>query len=217
MPTSHNASAWADDLQDVVAQAVHTLAHAGEPAAWEGRAGSLEWTCWETAEHLADDLFAYAVQLGLTVPPLDVYVPFTGESRRPGGPRNSVHADRAAGVTGLLQVLQSSGALLVAVVRTAPPQARAHHIFGPADASAAGAMGLVETLVHVHDLAQGLGLAWTPPADVCARVLDRLFPDAPAGGDPWATLLWATGRGDLPGRPRLTRWRWHNVPPSETA
>ncbi|MFG1699275.1 hypothetical protein [Nonomuraea sp. NPDC049309] len=217
MPTSHSASVLADDLQEVVARAVETLAQADEPAAWDVRAGSLEWTCWETAEHLADDLFAYAVQLGLTVPPLDRYVPFKMGSARPGGPRNSVHADRAGGVTGLLQVLQSTGALLIAAVRTAPPQARAHHVFGPADASASAAMGLVETLVHVHDMAQGLGLSWTPPADVCARVLGRLFPDAPEGGDPWATLLWATGRGDLPGRPRLTRWRWHNAPRPETA
>lgn len=113
-------------------------------------------------------------------------------------------------------MLQSSSALLIAVVRTAPPQARAHHMFGPADTSASAAMGLVETLMHVHDLAQGLGLSWTPPAGVCARALGRLLPDAPEGGDPWAALLWATGRGDLPGRPRQTNWRWHNALPPET-
>ncbi|MEV0613192.1 maleylpyruvate isomerase N-terminal domain-containing protein [Nonomuraea sp. NPDC050404] len=209
------APVTADDLDEVVRLAVETLRQAADPAAWDAPAGSLEWTCWETAEHLADDLFAYAVGLGLTTPPLDVYVPFAMESRRPGGPENSVHADRAAGVTGLIQVLQSSGALLAAVVRTAPPHARAHHGFGPADASASAAMGLVETLVHVHDLTEGLGLTWDPPADVCARVLSRIFPDAPSGNDPWPTLLWATGRAELPGRPRLTRWRWHNELPSQ--
>ncbi|WP_043634024.1 maleylpyruvate isomerase N-terminal domain-containing protein [Nonomuraea candida] len=203
----------AEDLEEAVRLAVETLRRASGPAAWQARAGSLDWTCWETAEHLADDLFAYAVQLGLTVPPLDVNVPFAMESRTPGGPRNAVRADPAAGVTGLLQVLQSSGALLAAMVRTAPPHARAHHIFGPADASACAAMGLVETLVHVHDLAGGLGLDWTPPARLCARALARLFPGAPGGADPWTTLLWATGRAELPGRRRLTRWCWHNEPP----
>ncbi|MGH3398082.1 MAG: hypothetical protein ACRDPO_25690 [Streptosporangiaceae bacterium] len=26
--------------------------------AWGNQAGSLEWDCWETVEHIADDLFA---------------------------------------------------------------------------------------------------------------------------------------------------------------
>jgi hypothetical protein len=38
-------------------------------------------------------------------------------------------------------------------------------------------------------------------------VLTRLFPDAPAG-DPTEVLLWQTGRGELPGRERLTSWVW---------
>ncbi|YCK36189.1 maleylpyruvate isomerase N-terminal domain-containing protein [Actinomadura sp. ATCC 39365] len=209
MPDS--ALVTADDLDEAVALAVDTL-RAAPPQAWEAKAGSLEWTCWETVEHLADDLFAYAAQLGLNVPPLDTYVPFALERRRPGGPNNTIHADRAAGPTGLLQVLQASGALLSAMVRTAPPQARGHHIFGMADASATAAMGLVETLVHLHDVSEGLGLAWEPPVDLCSRVLARLFPDAPVDTAPWATLLWATGRGELPGRPRQTRWRWYNEP-----
>ncbi|WP_346101087.1 maleylpyruvate isomerase N-terminal domain-containing protein [Nonomuraea maheshkhaliensis] len=215
MSASDTAPVTADDLDEIVGLAVAVLADTTEPA-WNAKAGDLEWTCWETAEHLADDLFAYAVQLGLTTGPLDVYVPFAAQSRRSGGPRNSVHADRASGVTGLMQVLQSSGALLSAMVRTAPPHARAHHVFGPADAESSAAMGLVETLVHTHDLAQGLGLGWDPPGEICARVLNRLFPDAPRDTEPWATLLWATGRAELAGRPRLTRWRWHNEPPSPT-
>ena len=73
-------------------------------------------------------------------------------------------------------------------------------------------MGVVETLVHTHDVAAGLGLEWTPPADLCDRVLTRLFPDAPAGGDRWQTLLWATGRGELPARPRQATWRWDGTP-----
>ncbi|REK86999.1 hypothetical protein DY245_29195 [Streptomyces inhibens] len=197
----------ADDLDRAVQLAVTVLREA-PPAAWADKAGSLEWDCWETVEHLSDDLFAYAVQLGPRKPPLDGNVPFVWESRRPGGPSNAVHADRAAGPAGLLQVLEASGALLVAMVRTTPPEARAHHVFGVSDAEGFAAMGVVETLVHTHDLAAGLGLVWSPPADLCARVLARLFPDAPQGGDPWLTMLWATGRTELPGRPRLTGWRW---------
>ncbi|KAB8192434.1 hypothetical protein FH608_026705 [Nonomuraea phyllanthi] len=201
----------ADDLDEAVRLAIGTLRHA--PAGgWDERAGSLEWTCWETVEHLADDLFAYAAQLGLDIPPLDGYVPFALDKRSPDGPGNTIHADPGAGPAGLLQVLQSCGALLSAMVRTAPADARAHHGFGAADAEGSAAMGIVETLVHTHDLAEGLGLAWAPPAGICARVLARLFPDAPLDTDPWTTLLWATGRADLPGRPRLTAWRWYSAP-----
>ncbi|MFD8542277.1 hypothetical protein [Streptomyces sp. NPDC059649] len=236
----------ADDLDRCVQLALAVLRQA--PAeAWQRKAGSLEWDCWETVEHLSDDLFAYAVQLAPRKPPLDGEVPFVWESRRPGGPANAVHADRAAGPAGLLQVLEASGALLVAMVRTASPEVRAHHVFGVSDPEGFAAMGMVETLVHTHDLAEGLGLAWEPPADLCERVLARLFPDVPGAsgapgapgapedvdgpgtsgapgaadalgaaadvdipvaGGPWAVLLWATGRGVLPGRPRLTSWRW---------
>ncbi|RFU87870.1 hypothetical protein DY218_04605 [Streptomyces triticagri] len=202
----------ADDLGRAVRSAVEAL-RAAPVEAWDGKAGSLEWDCWETAEHLADDLFAYAVQLGPRKPPLDRDVPFMWQSLRPGGPANSVHADRAAGPAGLLQVLEACGALLVAMVRTASPDTRAHHVFGVSDPEGFAAMGIVETLVHTHDLAEGLGLDWDPPAGPCARTLARLFPDAPTdAADPWTTLLWATGRTELPGHPRRTSWRWYGEP-----
>jgi len=49
---------------------------------------------------------------------------------------------------------------------------------------------------------------------VCARTLYRLFPDAPGGSEPWETLLWATGRAELPGRERRAEWRWYGEPRS---
>ncbi|MGW6269936.1 hypothetical protein [Streptomyces sp. NPDC055060] len=200
-----------DDLDRSLQLALAALREA-PPAAWEGKAGTLEWDCWETVEHLADDLFAYAAQLGPKQPPLTGEVPFVWEPRRPGGPANAIHADRAAGPAGLLQVLEASGALLIAMVWTAPPATRSYHGFGVSDPEGFAAMGVVEVLVHTHDLAEGLGLAWTPPADVCGRVLRRLFPDVATGDDPWTTLLWATGRAELPGRQRRTSWRWYGEP-----
>lgn len=200
-----------DDLDQAVQLALAALREA-PPTAWDGKAGSLEWDCWETVEHLADDLFAYAAQLGPRQPPMEDEVPFVWEPRRPGGPSNAIHADRAAGPAGLLQVLEASGALLIAMVRTAPPTTRAYHGFGVSDPEGFAAMGAVETLVHMYDLAEGLGLTWAPPAGVCSRVLHRLFPDAPSDDEPWPTLLWATGRGELPGRARRTSWRWYGEP-----
>jgi hypothetical protein len=215
MPIS-DAAVTADDVELAVRLAVSVLREA-PPDAWDAKAGTLEWDCWETVEHLSDDLFAYAAQLGPKVPPMDGEVPFVWESRRPGGPANVIHANRDAGPDGLLQVLEACGGLLVAMVRTTSPDVRAHHVFGASDPEGFAAMGIVETLVHTHDLAEGLGLPWEPPADLCRRVLGRLFPGAPHDTDPWPTLLWATGRAELPGRPRLTSWRWYGDPRSHGA
>nr|WP_182544390.1 maleylpyruvate isomerase N-terminal domain-containing protein [Halosaccharopolyspora lacisalsi] len=201
----------ADDLDQAVQLAVTTLREVS-PEEWERKAGSLEWDCWETVEHLSDDLFTYATQLGPRKPPMSGEVPFSCEHRRSGGPELAICADRSAGSDGLLQVLEASGALLVAMVRTTSPRVTAHHVFGASDPEGFAAMGTVETVVHVHDVAEGLGLTWTPPADLCSRVLKRLFPDAPGDTAPWSTLLWATGRAELPGHARLTTWRWDGTP-----
>ncbi|SFS81225.1 hypothetical protein [Saccharopolyspora flava] len=201
----------ADDLDAAVRLSLGVLRQV--PAgAWRDRAGSLQWDRWETVEHLGDDLFSYAVQLGPSAPPRDREMPFLWWPRREGGPFNAVHADPDAGPDGLLLTLEAAGALLVAMVRTASPGLRSYHVFGVSDPEGFAAMGVVETLVHTHDVTDGLGLAWDPPAGLCAKVLDRLFPDAPTDTDPWTGLLWCTGRADVPGRARLDRWRWHGTP-----
>ncbi|MFC4532426.1 hypothetical protein [Sphaerisporangium dianthi] len=210
-PSAAPPAVTADDLDQAVHLVLGVLG--GAPAdAWDRKAGSLEWDCWETIQHLSDDFFSYALRLGRRTPALDHSPPLLWESRRPGGPQSAFRADRSAGPEGLLQVLEACGGLLAAVVRTRPPHVRAYHVYGASDPAGFAAMGIVEALVHTHDVAGGLGFAWNPPADLCARVLARLFPEIPATGDPWPCLLWATGRGELPGRPRLTTWRWYGAP-----
>lgn len=200
----------ADDVALSVRLAVGALATA--PSGWDTPAGDMTWTCWETAEHVADDLFYYATQIARTPQEEQGPDPFTLSARREGGPEVALFADPDAGPAGLLQVVDACGALLAAAVRTAPPEARGYHVFGLADAEGFAAMGVVEVLVHTADIAAGLGVPWTPPADLCERVLARLFPDVEVTGDPWRTLLWATGRGELPGHPLRTEWRWHSAP-----
>src|SRR5689334_15342910 len=86
----------ADDVDLAVRLAVGILRDA--PAkGWGDKAGSLEWDCWETAEHLANDLFYYAVQLGPQSPPLDTHVPIALSQKRPDGPTVFIHADRDGG------------------------------------------------------------------------------------------------------------------------
>lgn len=151
--------------------------HAG--ADWGVRAGSLDWSCWETAAHVAHDLTAYAMQLAAR--PDDAYLPLDLVVR-PG-------ADPAR----LLAIVRGAGRLLSTAIDTAGPQARAWH-WGPTDPAGFAALGMNEILVHTYDIAQGLGLDWLPPPGPARTILTRLFPEAPAGDDPADVLLRCTGR-----------------------
>jgi len=199
--------ALVEDLDHALRLALTALA--GRPAAdWERAAGPIEWTCWETAEHLADDLFGYAGQLSPPVPPLDGYVPYAVEPVRGGGPPSAIRADRSAGPEGLLRVVESAGGLFLTVLRASGPEVRAFHSAGVTDPAGYAALGLVETLVHVDDIATGLGVTWEPPPGMCARLLARIFPDVEGADEgPWATVLWACGRRELTGRGRRVGWQ----------
>ena len=201
----------ASDVTLAVRSAIVAL-RAGADADWSVPAGDLEWDCRETADHIADDLFAYAVQLGPQNPPRDTHVPFGWAQRRPGGPAVTVYTDPSGGIDAVLQVMDASGALLSAMVATASPDLRSHHVHGVADPEGFAAMGVVETLIHTHDIATGLGVDWQPDPALCARATARLFPDAPTDTDAWSALLWCAGRAALPDRPRLTEWRWWGAP-----
>ncbi|TWV40813.1 GNAT family N-acetyltransferase [Streptomyces misionensis] len=162
------------------------------------RAGRLEWDCHTTAVHVADDLVAYAANLAGRAQ--DAYLPFD----------LTLHED--TGNADLLHVVETTGALLAAAVQTAPPGLRAFHPypFRSADRDGFAAMGVAEVLLHTHDMAEGLGLSYEPPAELAEAVLGTLFPHVRPGPEPWPTLLWATGRGELPGRDPVTEWRWYN-------
>ncbi|WP_336212144.1 maleylpyruvate isomerase N-terminal domain-containing protein [Nonomuraea sp. LPB2021202275-12-8] len=199
-----------EDVRRVVTLAIDALRHA-DSQAWEAKAGTLEWTCWETLEHLADDLFSYAARFGLTKPPMSAGLPFRTSSDRSDGPANVIFVERASGPEGLLTIMEACGGLLASVLSTAPSTTVAYHVFGPSDPEGFAAMAVVETLVHTHDIAQGLNLEWSPPRELCERVLKRLFPHVAIDRDAWEILLWATGRTTLPDRPRIAEWRWYGT------
>ncbi|MEO3938907.1 hypothetical protein V3N99_19455 [Dermatophilaceae bacterium Soc4.6] len=87
-------SVSADDVTAAVAAAVDALESAAG-SDWSVRAGDLEWDCWETAEHVADDLFYYAAQLG--APGYPDYLPLRAEPNRPGGEPNTIRVLAEAG------------------------------------------------------------------------------------------------------------------------
>ncbi|WP_441349120.1 GNAT family N-acetyltransferase [Streptomyces sp. NTH33] len=193
--------AWGgEQVERAVADAVALLRTAADRD-WDGvRAGRLEWSCRRTAEHIASDLINYAGRLA-------------GRAKDAGAPFE-VALDEGTGNADVLDVIETTGALLVAAVRTTPRAVRAFHPYPFRSANREGfaAMGVAEVLLHTHDIATGLRLAYEPPAELCEDVLTRLFPHVRPGAAPWPTLLWATGRGELPGREAVTEWRWSNPP-----
>ncbi|MFE9206535.1 maleylpyruvate isomerase N-terminal domain-containing protein [Micromonospora sp. NPDC007230] len=181
----------AADVRSAAAETTRVLRPAVDRD-WTVPAADLEWTCWTTAAHVAHDLLAYAAQL--TGLPADGYLPLDLRVRADATPAD------------LLTVIAASAGLLAAAVDTAAPGSRAWH-WGPCDPGGFAAMGVAETLLHTRDITGGLGLDWSPPPQLCAGVLGRLFLDAP-DGDPVAVLLWMTGRARLGDRPRRTAWTW---------
>ncbi|OLR91496.1 maleylpyruvate isomerase N-terminal domain-containing protein [Actinokineospora bangkokensis] len=206
----------ADDVDTATWWLVDTLSPATDRD-WTARAGELTFTCWETAEHLTDDLLSYATRVALRRHPTARTPPFAWAKRHPEGPMTLAPADPAAGPPGLLQVIEAYGACLSAALRTAPPTHRAWHVYGESDPEGFAAMATVELLVHGWDITQGLSLPWNPPPGLSTQALHRLFPHAPTTTDPDTTLLWATGRTALPTHPRLTEWRWYSEPHPNTA
>jgi Mycothiol maleylpyruvate isomerase N-terminal domain len=159
-------------------------------ADWKRPAGTLEWSCRETAAHVAHDLLAYTAQL--SAPSESAYLPFDLVVRDDASPRD------------VLRTVGATGRMLSAALAAADPALRAWH-WGPTDPSGFAALGVNETLMHTHDITEGLGIRWQPPEPLCRAVLARLFPQAPPG-DPVQVLLWCTGRADLPDQPRVTSW-----------
>ena len=82
-----------------------------------------------------------------------------------------------------------------------------------ADPAGFVAMGMDELLMHTHDIASGLGAEFEPPDHLIRAVLDRLFPWWPRQSELLPALLWANGRGALPGQDVLgAAWLWHCAP-----
>ncbi|WP_034508069.1 hypothetical protein [Blastococcus sp. URHD0036] len=115
----------------------------------------------------------------------------------------------------LVRQQAAAAEVLARTVEGAAPGDRGRHDWGRPDASGFAAMGAAELLLHTADVAAALDLSWRPPADLADAVVVRLFPWAPSDTEPVATLLWATGRADLPGHEPVTSWRWHCSPLEE--
>jgi hypothetical protein len=191
----------ADDLLTASASSLQALEPLLDSARWDERAGELDWTCRRTLDHVADALSLYAGNLATRT-----------QTQRPrmrdGNPTQPLPA--------MLATTATAAAVLAAVARDAPPETRAYHPAGMADVSGFIAMGCAEVLIHTEDICIGLGGEYRGPDELTALVVARLFPWAPAHGDPWELLRWCMGRAPLPEHPRLAPdWWWQCAPLDE--
>lgn len=125
---------------------------------WSCLAGTLEWSCWQTVDHLIDCLFSYALQLS---------------SRASGSflPFHELHALPEAGNSGLVTALRGVGDLLRAALVTAPDGPCAGDGLVQMDAEGWAQRGAYELLVHGYDILSGLGQSFAPPEGLCPWVL----------------------------------------------
>lgn len=186
---------WADALDQAVTSSIGAMSRANDKD-WSILAGDLEWDCRATVLHIASDFVGYATQL--TAPRTHGYVPF------------DLILEGTPDPSGLRDVVRGTGGVLSAVVRSVDLKTLSWHPYGVAGPIDFAAMGIVEVLVHTEDLSRGLGFVWEPPIELCVRVLDHLFMDAPNDYEPWSTLLWATGRLAMGDNSRQPNWRWKN-------
>lgn len=179
-----------DDLEAVGELALSAWTE-GVDRDWSAPAGTLEWTCLATADHTIDCVFSYAL--------------FLASRKTDGYPAfDLLRALPDAGPTDMLDGLRAVVGMLVSVIRTSPAEARATLfqgggtpvVTGPAPFAPRGGL---ELALHAHDVCSGLGVAFAPPPDVCARLLAATagWPGMhrhDATGDPWTDLLLRSGR-----------------------
>jgi len=188
-----------EDLRATTA-AVQAALRTVEDQDWSLNAGGLTWSCEDTVRHMVSALGSYFCNLAVGSPSRITTV----------GPRPELTKAE------LISVIGTAGEVLVHVAIAAPPGRRGFHALGHPDAEGYLAMGCTELLAHTWDVMRGFGQDFDAPDGVCDDVLRRIFPWAPADTPRWQTLLWATGRAELPGHGRLgDDWDWHCDPLEE--
>jgi len=146
---------------------------------WSVQAGPLEWDVEQTVTHMIGATAKYTLYLasrcehfiGLSV------------TRWPDATNHEVIDSIVPVATGL-----------AAVAAATPPDVRAYHVTGPSSPADYVGRACVELMVHTDDALNGLGVAFSPPADLCQRVLAQRFPDTARPGNAWLGLLAANGR-----------------------
>ena len=194
------ADASGAEIEEATASSAALLAGA-DTSAWPMEVPGIGWSVSQTVAHMAEGCLWYAIDLTAGGVDLPTVVHRVKAEREPAE---------------LLATLRTYATILRYVVDSVPDTQRGYHPFGMADRSGFAAMACDELLVHTYDAALALSLDFTPPPGLAQSTLLRLFPwTTDCQDSPWQCLLWANGRIALPGRERLSTWRWHCAPLAE--
>ena len=182
------------DLSIEVFSAVTELAVTGLTSVvdgdWSVPAGTLDWDCWHTLDHLVDCVFSYTLQLA-------------GRAHDGWLALQELHAVPGATPLQLIEAFGAVSEAFVAVVRAAPADVTASDGIHELDIPDWVARATFEVLLHAHDVLTGLDGRFEPALELCAATLaspalwaiDRAR--AANAVDAWDALLVASGR---PGR-----------------
>jgi hypothetical protein len=176
----------ADELRDVSDSALRALEGVSHRD-WSRPAFGLEWSCWQTVDHVIDCLFSYAFQVAARAP--SGFLPFNELHAQPGATPD----DLLLGLRGILTALQ-------AVLDAAPRGTTASDgvfALAPPDWRARSAH---ELALHVYDVVSAFDVDFSL-SDALSRSLiecDTLWmldhELARAATDPWSGLLAGSGR-----------------------
>jgi hypothetical protein len=150
-------------------------------------AAGLDWTCWQTVDHMIDCVFSYTLQVA-------------GRAHGAWLALNELHARSDATPDQLVDALRAIGAAIAAVLQSAPEDLTASDGIQELDVAAWVARALHEVLLHTSDVLAGLGVDFEPAPELCELVLaspalwaidrDR----AARESEPWPALLAGSGR-----------------------
>lgn len=176
----------ADELAAVVECSLDAL---GDVTAldWSTAAGTLEWSCRQTVDHLADCTLSFALQIATGA--TSGFVPI-----------EELRASPTATPMELVFLVGGVSRLLLAAVRASDPATTASDGVVELALGDWCARAAYELLLHTHDVLSGLERPFEPPAELCRSVLasDALWMlargRAAAVASPWQALLEGSGR-----------------------
>ena len=179
-----------DDLDQLHDLAIATW-RSGAHLDWSVPAGTLEWSCYDTAAHAVDTTFAPAM--------------FLASRRQHAYPAfEDVRPLAGATVDDLIDGLVATSTILHAVIATAPPEARAIIRRWPQPQTAGvedfAPRGALELILHTYDIASGLQVPFEPDRGACARLAGHtqgwwpIESEYQPTGDSWHDLVLRHGR-----------------------
>lgn len=169
-------------------------------ADWDAGVPDLDFSILGVVAHAAEGCLWYAIDLAARGEDLTAVEHRVRTDGNPGG---------------VVETMVAYAEVAASVVDASPESARGFHPMGMADPSGFAAMACDELLIHTDDAARGLGEHFSPPNELAALVLGRLFPWVSTTDSPWEQLRWANGRIILGDRARLDNWAWHCAPISD--